>query len=43
MIYVNVGSISLPKNNNNPTYAIYKNKNITIYDIYENIIDSIDL
>lgn len=43
MIYVNVGSISLPKNNSNPTYAIYKNKNITIYDIYENIIDSIDL
>lgn len=43
MIYVNVGSISLPKNNNNPTYAIYENKNITIYDIYENIVDSIDL
>ena len=43
MIYVNVGSISLPKDNNNPTYAIYENKNITIYDIYENIVDSIDL
>ena len=43
MIYVNVGSISLPKDNNNPTYAIYKEKNITIYDIYDNIIDSINL
>ncbi|MGN1000744.1 MAG: phosphodiesterase [Bacilli bacterium] len=43
MIYVNVGSISLPRNNNNPTYAIYDNKNITIYDINDNKIDSIDL
>lgn len=43
MVYINVGSISLPKDNNNPTYAIYENKNITIYDVYENIIDSIDL
>lgn len=43
MIYINVGSISLPRNNNNPTYAIYKNKNITIYDINDNKIDSIDL
>ena len=43
MIYINVGSISLPKDNNNKTYAIYENKNITIYDINENIIESIDL
>ena len=43
MVYINVGSISLPKNNNNPTYAIYENKNISNYDVYENIIDSIDL
>ncbi len=43
MTYINVGSISLPKNNNSPTYAIYENKNITIYDINENIIDSVDL
>lgn len=43
MIYINVGSISLPRNHNNPTYAIYKNKNITIYDIYDNKIDEINL
>lgn len=43
MIYINVGSISLPRNNNNPTYAIYENKNITIYDINDNKINSIHL
>ena len=43
MIYINVGSISLPRNNNNPTYAIYENKNITIYDINYNKINSIHL
>ena len=43
MIYVNVGSISLPRNNFNPTYAIYENKKITIYDIYNNIIDDIEI
>lgn len=42
-IYVNVGSISLPKMNNNPTYAIYENNIITIFDIYENIIDKIKI
>ena len=42
MIYVNVGSISLPRNDV-ATYAIYENKNITIYDINQNIIDSINL
>lgn len=43
MIYVNVGSISLPRNNSNPSYAVYENKTITIYDIYDNVIDSVDL
>ena len=43
MIYVCVGSISLPRNNSNPTYAIYENKEIIIYDIYENIVDKISL
>lgn len=42
MVYVNVGSISLPRNNNKATYAIYDNKKITIYDIDNNIIDSIN-
>lgn len=43
MVYVNVGSISLPRNNNEATYAIYNNKKITIYDIDDNIIDSVNL
>lgn len=43
MIYVNVGSISIPRNNNKPTYAIYENKKITIYDINDNIIDEVNL
>ncbi len=43
MIYINVGSISLPRNNFNPTYAIYENKKITIYDINNNIVESINL
>ena len=42
VIYICVGSISLPKENN-PTYALYENKKITIYDIYDNIIDEISL
>ncbi len=43
MIYINVGSISLPKNDFNCTYAIYEHKKITIYDINDNIVDSINL
>lgn len=43
MIYVNVGSISLPRDGNNPTYAIYENKRIIIYDVMDNIIDYINL
>ena len=43
MTYINVGSISLPRDNNNPTYAIYENKTVTIYDIYNNIIDKVEL
>ena len=43
MIYINVGSISLPRDNNKPTYMIYENKKFTIYDIEDKIIDSIEL
>lgn len=43
MIYINVGSISLPRNNCAATYAIYENKTITIYDINDNIIGNINL
>lgn len=41
--YINVGSISFPRNNNKPTYMIYNNKTFTIYDIETNIIDSIEI
>lgn len=41
MVYINTGSISLPRNGNNPTYTIYENRQFTIYDIYENIIEII--
>ena len=37
-LYINPGSISLPKDNFNPTYLIYKNKEFKIYDIYDNEI-----
>lgn len=43
MIYINVGSISLPRNENNPTYMIYENKKFTIYDIYGNVVKNIKL
>ena len=39
MLYINVGSISLPRNNNKPTYMIYQNKEFTIYDIDNNIVN----
>ena len=42
MIFINVGSISLPKNEIE-TYAIYDNKKFIIYDINNNIIESIEL
>lgn len=42
MVYINVGSISLPKNDI-ASYAIYEKKKFTIYDIKNNEIDSIEL
>lgn len=41
--YICAGSISLPKEKNNPTYAVYSNKKITIYDIYDNVVNKISL
>lgn len=38
-----VGSISLPRNNTKPSYLVYENKEFTLYDIYENVIDSVKL
>lgn len=39
-IFMNPGSISLPKGDNLPTYMIYDNNKFTIYDINDNIIAS---
>lgn len=41
-IFICVGSISLPRQNSNPSYLIYKNSEFIIYDIYDNIIDKIE-
>lgn len=38
VIYVNVGSISLPRNNNDPSYLVYENKRFRIYSILTNEI-----
>lgn len=42
-IYINVGSISFPRNGGMPTYMIYENKVFTIYDIEDNVIDRIEI
>lgn len=36
--YINPGSISLPKENNKPSYLVYDEKTFTIYDIEDNIL-----
>lgn len=41
MTYINVGSISLPRGDNPPTFMLYENKRFTIYDMDKNVIDSI--
>ena len=43
MIYINVGSISLPRDNNLPTYMIYENRKFTIYNISGRIISEIEI
>lgn len=42
MIYINSGSISLPKNGV-ATYLVYDNRQFVIYDINDNIVDSIEV
>ena len=41
MVYINVGSISFPREGNLPTYMIYEDKTFTIYDIEGMIVDEI--
>ncbi len=43
MIYICVGSISLPRNNSKPSYLIYENHKFSLYDIDKNIIDEIEV
>lgn len=43
MIYINTGSISLPRNNSKASYLIYENKCFTLYSIDNEIIDSINV
>lgn len=42
MLYINSGSISLPRNNTKNSYLIIEDKKIILYDISGNIIDSIE-
>ena len=42
-IYINTGSISLPRKNYPPTFVIYDKKRFTIYDIFLQKIDSISI
>lgn len=41
MIFINTGSISIPRNNSKPSYLMYENRKFTIYDVEENIVDEI--
>ena len=41
MIYICVGSISLPRGGSKPSYLIYEKHKFTLYDIDKNIIDEI--
>ncbi len=39
MVYINTGSISIPREDSNCSYCLYENNKFTLYDIYENVID----
>lgn len=39
--YINTGSISIPRNNSNPTYLVYEDNKFTIWDIYGNKVEEI--
>lgn len=43
IIYICVGSISLPRNNSKASYMIYENRTFTIYSINNDIIDNISI
>ena len=41
--YINPGSISLPRDNTDGTYIIYEDNKFYLYDIYENLINYIEV
>lgn len=41
--YINPGSISLPRDNTDGTYIIYENNKFYLYDIYENLLNYIEV
>lgn len=41
--FINPGSISLPRNNSEPSYLIYHHNKFEIFDIYDNIISTKNL
>lgn len=43
MIYINVGSISLPRNSSGPSYCIYEDRTFTIYNIDKEVIDKVEV
>lgn len=43
MYYINVGSLSLPRNGSKCSYMIYENKTFTIYDTSGSIINSLSI
>ena len=43
MIYINVGSISLPRGDNLPSYLVFNDKEFIIYDILDNIISEFNI
>jgi hypothetical protein len=43
MTYICVGSISLPRGDNRPSYMIYNDKTFTIYSIDNEVIDEVSL
>lgn len=43
IIYICVGSISLPRGNSECSYLIYENNSFTLYTIYEEVIDKINI
>lgn len=43
MVYVCVGSVSLPRDGNSASYGVYEDKTITLYTIDGEVIDSVSL